>query len=134
MTLLIDSNIWLERLLDQERTSEVEKFLAETPSDLLCITDFALHSIGLILQRVDRLDTLAVFVNDLFSHGRVKLIRLGPSDIHNIVDVIRRFGLDFDDAYQYAAAEKFGLTIVSFDTDFDRTQRGRKLPGDALQK
>lgn len=133
MALLIDSNIWLERLLDQERASEVEKFLAGTPSDLLYITDFALHSIGLILQRVNRLDTLSVFVNDLFSHGRVKLVRLDPPDIHNIIGVIREFGLDFDDAYQYVAAEKFGLTIVSFDADFDRTQRGRKLPGDILQ-
>ncbi|MCY3542866.1 MAG: PIN domain-containing protein [Chloroflexota bacterium] len=132
--LLIDSNIWLERLLDQDRASEVERFLAETPSELLYITDFALHSICLILQRVNQPDTLRVFVNDLFSQGGVKLVRLNPSDIHNIVDVIQEFELDFDDAYQYVAAEKFGLTIVSFDADFNRTARGHKLPGDILQQ
>ena len=42
--------------------------------------------------------------------------------------VSRRFGLGFDDAYQYVAAERCGLTIVSFDRDFDRTERGRKTP------
>ena len=62
------------------------------------------------------------------------MVRLNPSDIHNIVDVIQEFGLDFDDAYQYVAAEKFGLTIVSFDADFNRTARGRKLPSDILQQ
>jgi predicted nucleic acid-binding protein len=38
------------------------------------------------------------------------------------------FGLDFDDAYQYVAAERFGTVLVSFDSDFDRTKRGRKSP------
>ena len=42
------------------------------------------------------------------------------------------FGLDFDDAYQYTATEKYGLTIVSFDSDFDRTERGRRTPGEML--
>jgi predicted nucleic acid-binding protein len=41
-------------------------------------------------------------------------------------------GLDFDDAYQYVAAEKRDLTLVSFDSDFDRTRRGRKTPGEVL--
>ena len=41
---------------------------------------------------------------------------------------MQRFNLDFDDAYQYVAAEKFNLEIVSFDSDFDRTERGRKTP------
>lgn len=38
--------------------------------------------------------------------------------------------LDFDDAYQYVAAEKYTLTLISFDTDFDRTERGKKTPGE----
>ncbi|MCF6148000.1 MAG: PIN domain-containing protein [Candidatus Kuenenia sp.] len=39
-----------------------------------------------------------------------------------------------DDAYQYAVAEKYGLTLVSFDTDFDRTARGRKTPVKIIEK
>ena len=42
-------------------------------------------------------------------------------------------GLDFDDAYQYVAAERFDLEIVSFD-DFDRTSIGRLPPEDALER
>ncbi|GAI81133.1 unnamed protein product [marine sediment metagenome] len=42
----------------------------------------------------------------------------------------KRYSLDFDDAYQYVVAEKNGLTIISFDADFDRTEKGRKTPGE----
>jgi len=43
-------------------------------------------------------------------------------------EVMDRFKLDFDDAYQYCSAEKYHLTLVSFDGDFDRTDRGRMTP------
>lgn len=43
--------------------------------------------------------------------------------------VAEAFGLDFDDAYQYVVAEKFDLMLVSFDTDFDRTDKKRIIPG-----
>jgi len=31
-------------------------------------------------------------------------------------------------------AEKHNLAIISFDTDFDRTERGRKTPAEILEK
>lgn len=43
-----------------------------------------------------------------------------------------RFNLDFDDACQYVAAELFNAVVVSFDGDFDRTDRGRQTPADIL--
>jgi len=36
------------------------------------------------------------------------------------------------DAYQYVAAGKHNLTLVSLDADFDRTERGRKTPAEVL--
>ncbi|MBU1298510.1 MAG: PIN domain-containing protein [Bacteroidetes bacterium] len=45
-----------------------------------------------------------------------------------IVESSQKFKLDFDDAYQYSTSEKYDLIIVSFDKDFDRTQRGRIQP------
>jgi predicted nucleic acid-binding protein len=45
---------------------------------------------------------------------------------------MEQFNLDFDDAYQYLAAEKHGLILVSLDSDFDRTERGRQTPVEAL--
>ena len=43
-----------------------------------------------------------------------------------------KFNLDFDDAYQYAVAAKYELQLISFDTDFDRTERKRKEPIEVL--
>ena len=54
--------------------------------------------------------------------------------IQNIcIDTMYQFRLDFDDAYQYVAAEKYGLTLVSFDADFDRTKPGRKTTDEVLR-
>ena len=41
------------------------------------------------------------------------------------------YHLDFDDAYQYTAADEHGLVLVSFDTDFDRTPLQRMTPKQA---
>ena len=43
---LVDTNIWLERLLDQEKSEEVGNFLAYISSEQLFVTDFALHWCG----------------------------------------------------------------------------------------
>jgi predicted nucleic acid-binding protein len=128
----VDTNVWLERLLDRERSAEVGDFLDRLPSERLFITDFALHSIGLVLSRLNRLETLMQFVNDTFVHGAVILIHLRPEDTLRLLHAMEQFGLDFDDAYQYVATEKHRLTLVGFDGDFDRTEGGRKTPADIL--
>jgi hypothetical protein len=69
-------------------------------------------------------------VQDLFINGEVQQIRLRPEDMDALVKASNEFSLDFDDAYQYVASEKYNLTLVSLDADFDRTSRGRKRPGD----
>ena len=125
---LVDTNIWLERLLDQERSEIVGKFIDTLPSDDLFISDFAFHSIGVILCRINKRDILTQFTDDIFKNGDVSLLSLEPDDIVDIVKVIEEYDLDFDDAYQYVTAEKNNLTLVSFDADFDRTERGRKTP------
>jgi uncharacterized protein len=125
---LIDTNIWLERLLDQENSEQVGRFLDRTASEHLFITDFSFHSIGIILVRLKQAPALVKFVRDTLLEGMVGLLRLEPSDMVDLVAITKRFNLDYDDAYQYLAADKHHLLLVSFDGDFDRTDRGRKLP------
>jgi len=52
------------------------------------------------------------------------VIGLDPEDVTMQASVSKRFNLDFDYAYQYVVAEKYGLVIMSFDADFDRTEKG----------
>lgn len=129
---LVDTNVWLERLLDQERAAEVGRFLGTVASDELLMSDFSLHSIGIILDRLGRRSTLAQFVDDLFVDGQVTLVSVPPQAMGHLVAQMDRFGLDFDDAYRYVAAEQSSSVLVSFDGDFDRTDLGRQVPADVL--
>jgi predicted nucleic acid-binding protein len=129
---LIDTNVWLERLLDQERAEEVKRFLDSVSSEQLSITDFSFHSIGVVLNRLNRREGLLRFVQDTFIDGAVRLLRLSPADTQRQVNVIEQLRLDFDDAYQYVVAEQYNLTLVSFDSGFDQTLRGRKTPAEIL--
>ena len=70
------------------------------------------------------------FVEDLVNDAGLSVIGLSPDDIAKLISTSTRFNLDFDDAYQYVVAEKFGFKIVSFDSDFDRTTLGRNIPSE----
>jgi hypothetical protein len=129
---LVDANVWLELLLDQEQAGQVRDFLRAVPLGELAITDFALHSVGVILARNKRDDLFARFISDLLVDTGVRCVSLDFADLMAVTRTRERLPLDFDDAYQYVAAEKHNLTLVSFDADFDRTDRGRKTPADIL--
>lgn len=131
---LVDTNIWLERLLDQEHAAEVGDFLSRIPSEWFFRTDFTLHSIGIVLGRFDQLEALSWFVRDIFVDSVVMLIHVYPNDMEAILHAIKELHLDFDDAYRYVAAEKFNLTLASFDSDFDHTPRRKKTPGEVIQR
>ena len=130
---LLDTNIALELLLDQEKADEVERFLRNTSPESLHLSEFALYSLGIVLLRRKMHDTFLQSVDDLLVTGGIRLVRLGVEDMQDIVRASRRFNLDFDDAYQYVAAEKYNFALVSFDSDFDRTERGKITPAEVLQ-
>lgn len=129
---LVDTNIWLERLLGQAKSDEVGQFLDHIPSNQLFITDFAFHSICVILTRLKQKAALLDFVQDIFVDGSVTLVSIKPEETQSLVDAMNKFNLDFDDAYQCAAAEQNDLIIVSFDSDLDRTTKGKKTPAEVL--
>ena len=131
---LVDTNIWLERLLDQERSAEAGQFLDRIPTDQLLMTDFTLHSIGVILDRLERREVLLQFVDDVFLEGGIGLVSVPPEAMHRVVAVTEQFGLDFDDAYQCVAAERADAMIISFDGDFDRVGRKRQTPAEILRE
>ncbi|MCX7854436.1 MAG: PIN domain-containing protein [Anaerolineae bacterium] len=128
---LLDTNILLELLLDQERANEVEHLMCSVPGRYLYISEFTLYSLGMILVRRQQTRAFLQIVEDL-ERGHIECLRLDPADMPAVVEAIQQFGLDFDDAYQYVAAEKHGLTLISFDADFDRTPLGRRTPGQIL--
>jgi predicted nucleic acid-binding protein len=129
---LVDTNVWLERLLGQAKSDEVGQFLDQIPSNQLSITDFAFHSLCIILTRLERKQVLLDFVQDVFINGAVAIIGVKPKEMQGLVEIMDRFNLDFDDAYQYVSAEQNNLVVVSFDSDLSNTTRGRKTPAEIL--
>lgn len=125
---LVDSNVWLELLLDQERADDVRRFFQVIEARYLSLTEFSLYSIGIILTRLNKDAIFEEFLSDTVEDSGVGRIQLDTIDLKQLLTIRQRFRLDFDDAYQYVAAEKHNLTLVSFDSDFDRTERGRKTP------
>lgn len=132
MRLLVDANIFLEVILDRTRADEARSILAAADRHDLFISAFSFHSIGVILFHLKRHELFQRFISDMILDAGTIVIALSAEDMEDMTNAARKFKLDFDDAYQYVAAEKHGLTIVSFDSDFDRTDLGRKTPEEVL--
>lgn len=131
---LLDTNIWLERLLDQEHAAIVKKLLDAIPSNNLLISDFSLHSIGVILNRLKKLSVFDDFVNDLFSTGYVTCLNLEPIDNLKISKLIKEKGFDYDDSYQVLVSQKYDIQIVTFDGDFKEKGIKTLSPKEAIEK
>jgi len=97
------------------------------------VSDFSLHTLGVIYLREHKFREFLTFVSEDIIASGIHVLSLVPDDFSKITDAAGRFHLDFDDAYQYAVAEQYGLSIVSFDKDFDRTKKGRVMPEDLFR-
>lgn len=131
---LLDTNIWLERLLTQEKSKVVAELLETLTTSEICISDFTLHSIGVICNRLQQRNVFMQFVQDVLIDGNVLMVTVPPNAMKQIVEVMDHFGLDFDDAYQCVVAERQKAKIVSFDKDFDKIEQGRWTPEQVLEQ
>jgi len=131
---LLDTNIWLERLLGQAQAMIVSDLLDTLTTDEICMTDFTLHSIGVICNRLKQPAVFTKFVQDVLIDGGVWVVSVPPEAMLRVATSINSFNLDFDDAYQYVAAEREQATIISFDKDFDKTPQGRQTPEQVLHQ
>ncbi len=117
MMFLVDTNIFLEILLDQEKSSVCKDFLQKN-YDRLYMTDFTLHSIGVILFKMEKADYFSKFVKDI--KPNVGILTLSGRSYETLAKVSKEHGTDFDDTYQYLVAKEHELKIVTFDKDFGR--------------
>jgi hypothetical protein len=129
---LLDTNLFLEILLGQERAEERQRFLQQAPREQLLVSDFSLYSIGIHAFRRGIPDAFVCMVQDIIIEGGVRLVALSAEDMRQVADVSLRYRLDFDDAYQCVVAQREAAQIVSFDSDFDRTEIGRTTPASIL--
>lgn len=132
MKALLDTNIFLEIILSQERAEEAKELLLKSAEHEFFITDYSLHSIGLLLFRKKQHEAFRAFVEDVLMNGGIGLLSLYSDEMESVISSSQKFSLDFDDAYQYAVAARYDLVLVSFDADFQRTDMGHKMPSEIL--
>lgn len=117
MTFLVDTNVFLEILLSQDKKEHCKMFLNNNIG-ILNITDFSFHSIGVILFRYAKEDIFQKFIEDVIPN--IQLISLPIKLYVEAINAKRNLNLDFDDAYQYSTAKYYELTVATMDKDFKK--------------
>jgi uncharacterized protein len=112
---LLDTNIFLEILLGQEKKTVCKNFLDENKGNLN-ISDFTLHSIGVILFKYKKEEVFKQFIDDILS--KIDILSLPEDSYHNVINLKKSYNLDFDDSYQYSVAKYYGIKVVTLDNDF----------------
>lgn len=112
---LVDTNIFLEILLQQKRSQDCKDFLHNNTGELN-LTDFSIHSIGVILFRENEDNLFSKFLTDTLP--KVHLISLPKSQYKEVIQNRKKLKLDFDDAYQYSVCKHYGFKLTTMDQDF----------------
>lgn len=107
----------MEILLNHGKKEDCKRFLDDNIGNIN-ISDFSLHSIGVILLRYDKEDIFQKFVEDVIPN--TKLLSLPMELYRQVVNANKSLNLDFDNAYQYNIAKHYGLKVVTMDRDFER--------------
>jgi len=121
---LIDTNIFLEILLTQEKHETCKSFLDSNTGNLY-ISDFSLHSIGVILFRNNKENIFQKFADDVIA--KIKVITLSKESYKDLPGIKKNLKLDFDDTYQYKVVKDHDLEIVTMDSDFEKVKHEIKV-------
>ena len=119
MNYLVDTNIFLEILLNQAGRKKCEAFL-QGEKGAAWISDFTLHSIGVLVFRQKRTELFDKFVADTLV--QLTILSLSDTGYSKLSEVNSRNALDFDDAYQFSVALENKLGIATQDKDFQRVR------------
>lgn len=84
MSYLVDTNVFLEILLDQNKKEICKNFLRSNIENLF-ISDFSLHSIGLILFKYNRSRQFLTFLEDVLD--KLEILSLSKANYRNIINI-----------------------------------------------
>ena len=116
---LFDTNIFLEILLSQEKSSECKKVLIDKIGNIF-VSDFSLHSIGVILFKYKKEDVFDKFILEVLPN--IEIISLSSQSYSALSEFREKYNMDFVDAYQCKIAEENEFTIITRDKDFRRVE------------
>ncbi len=117
MSFLFDTNIFLEILLDQEKKEVCKKLLNDHIGKIF-LSDFSLHSIGVILIKQKKINVFDQFLRDILPYSTI--LSLSKDKYSEITNITSKYKLDFDDSYQCLIANEFEIGIKTMDMDFSK--------------
>jgi uncharacterized protein len=129
--LLVDTNIFLEVLLSQQRKDECEEFLNQLKNGkkIGVMTDFSVHSIIVIMDSLNKLKELRTFLLCLTAYKGLKIYRTTVAEEIKATEIAIAENLDMDDAIQYSTALSLNVeAIISYDKHFNNLKIPRKEP------
>ena len=131
--MLIDTNIFLEVFLNQDRADHCSNFLEKVDRGELSgfVTDFTIHGLAVVLERAGKGDSLAQVFTSLSAFQGSTVLHASLMEHAEIALFARQAGLDFDDSYQAYFAQRMNMPVISYDRHFDRVGE-RHEPADYL--
>ena len=120
MDFLFDTNIFLEVLLGQEKKESCKKLLVDF-AGIIFLSEFSVHSIGVILFKQKKFTFFDNFISDIANNG--KIISLPLKKYPQISIIAQKYQLDFDDSIQTAIAIEHKLGIITIDSDFNKAAK-----------
>jgi len=124
MDFLFDTNIFLEVLLGQEKNESCKELLVDFKGTIF-LSEFSIHSIGIILFRQKKFAFFDSFITDIANNGTI--ISLPLKRYPQISTIAQKYQLDFDDAFQTAVAFEHKLGIITIDSDFKKVAADLKV-------
>ncbi|MBO3831847.1 MAG: type II toxin-antitoxin system VapC family toxin [Candidatus Brockarchaeota archaeon] len=130
--LLVDTNIFLELFLGQEKAEECEKFLQKISDGELeaVVSKFTIHAVEAILNNPS---LILAFLRNVHGSLGLNVYETSLEDEMASSMLMDKIKLDFDDSLQYYVAKKLGVeAIVSYDKHFDALDVARREPAELL--
>jgi len=129
--MLIDTNIFLEVQLNQEKAQEASEILEAVSKNInqAYVTDFTIDSIIIIMEHYNKSPAeIKRFLVSLLAYEGLDFYQLSIFDKIKATEHMSSLQLDFDDACMYQAMQVLKITtIASFDTDFDKIPDIKRL-------
>ena len=133
MTITLDTSIFVEVILGQEKAEESQSLLnlVATGGVNAVVSHFSIHAIGAIIRSQAK---LSEFLKAVELSTGLTVYDTTLTDEQTIAILSAKIKLDLDDSVQYFVAKRTNSTsIVSFDRHFDGLDVPRREPFQILE-
>lgn len=134
MTYFVDSNIFLEVELKDEKREECQNFLtrvAQGTEDCM-ISDFILYSVLIELVEKSTLDMANNFLK-FFEQANIEVFVPNMRTLSEALNIVKKYNLDFDDALVVSSMLENKINkLISFDRHFDRVKEIKRFEPNQL--